>query len=106
MQEFWEEEQKKLEKDVREKGLSLAVFADWYNVGIMKEVRFFDQNTQQHWMPVTGGSHLPALNEFLETFGIAFTTQVVHGEWGSCAVRGVALFFLVLMSFPRRAHHA
>jgi membrane-bound transcription factor site-1 protease len=78
---LWEEEQRKLEKDIREHGLSVAVFADWYNVGIMKEVRFFDQNTQQHWTPVTGGAHLPALNEFLEVFGISFTTRVVNGEF-------------------------
>ena len=46
---------------------------------MMRKVGFFDQNTQQHWTPVTGGAHLPALNEFLEAFGIAFTTHIVHG---------------------------
>lgn len=78
-QELWEEEQRKLATDIREKGLSLAVFADWYNVDVMKKIRFFDQNTQQEWTPVSGGAHLPALNEFLEGFGIAFTTRVLQG---------------------------
>lgn len=99
MQELWEEEQRKLATDIRERGLSLAVFADWcasaghavwplfahtrahdrYNVDVMKKIRFFDQNTQQEWTPVSGGAHLPALNEFLEQFGIAFTTRVLQG---------------------------
>ena len=78
-EEYWEEEQKKLENDLRNKGLSLLVLADWYNVDVMKSLRFDDQNTQKEWTPVTGGAHLPALNDFLETFGIAFTTNVVRG---------------------------
>ena len=78
-EEFWEDEQKKLENDMRTKGLSLAVFADWYNIDVMIKLRFFDQNTQRQWTPVTGGAHLPALNDFLESFGIQFTTDVARG---------------------------
>lgn len=29
------------------KSLSLIVFADWYNVSVMKRVQFFDENTRQ-----------------------------------------------------------
>jgi membrane-bound transcription factor site-1 protease len=78
-EEMWEEEQRKLETDIRRNGLSLLVLADWYNVDVMKALRFDDQNTQQQWTPVTGGAHLPALNDFLEAFGIVFTTKVVRG---------------------------
>jgi membrane-bound transcription factor site-1 protease len=78
-EELWEEEQRKLEIDMRTLGLSLLVLADWYNVDVMKKLRFQDQNTQQQWTPVTGGAHLPALNEFLEVFGVAFSTRVVRG---------------------------
>lgn len=37
-EEFFPVEIKKLKRDVEEFGLSLAVFADWYNTDIMKEV--------------------------------------------------------------------
>lgn len=44
-EEFFPEEITKLKKDV-DSGLSLVVFADWYNVTIMKKVKFFDENTR------------------------------------------------------------
>lgn len=78
-EELWEEEQRKLEKDIRVNGLSLVVLADWYNVDVMKRLRFDDQNTRQQWTPVTGGAHLPALNDFLEVFGVGLTTSVLRG---------------------------
>ncbi len=27
-------------------GLSLVVFGDWYNVSVMKKVKFYDENTR------------------------------------------------------------
>lgn len=103
-EEFWEEEQRKLETDVRSLGLSLLVLADWYNVDVMKKLRFQDQNTQQQWTPITGGSHLPAVNEFLETFGIAFTTRVVRGL---IALNGRTFDYAsgsTIGAFPKDAH--
>ena len=44
-EEYFPEEVTKLRQDV-EKGLSVVVFADWYNVSIMKKVKFFDENTK------------------------------------------------------------
>ncbi len=103
-EELWEQEQRKLEGDITEHGLSLLVLADWYNVDLMKKLRFQDQNTQQQWTPVTGGSHLPALNEFLEAFGVAFTTRVVHGL---VSVNGRTFDYAsgsTIGAFPKGAH--
>lgn len=46
-EEFFEEEISKLHNDVANKSLSLIVFADWYNVSVMRRVQFFDENTRQ-----------------------------------------------------------
>ena len=55
-EEFFPEEIEKLRLDVNERGLSLIVFADWYNVEVMKKIKFYDENTRQWWMPDTGSS--------------------------------------------------
>ena len=34
-------------------GLSLVVVAEWYNSGVMQKIKFFDDNTQLHWLPHT-----------------------------------------------------
>ena len=44
-EEFFPEEIEKLRQDV-EQGLSLIVFADWYNVSLMRKVKFYDENTR------------------------------------------------------------
>lgn len=80
-EEYGEAERKKLESDVRDKGLSLVIFAEWYNVEFMKKMRFFDDNTHSHWTPVTGGANVPALNELLEPFGMAFNDDVLVGSF-------------------------
>ena len=46
-EEFFVEEISKLHNDIVNKSLSLIVFADWYNVSVMKRVQFFDENTRQ-----------------------------------------------------------
>jgi hypothetical protein len=46
-EEFFVEEISKLHNDVVNKSLSLIVFADWYNVSVMRRVQFFDENTRQ-----------------------------------------------------------
>lgn len=53
-EEFFPEEISKLQLDVEERGLSLVVFADWYNSDVMKKIKFYDENTRQWWMPDTG----------------------------------------------------
>ena len=44
-EEYFPEEVTKLKRDIDE-GLSVIVFADWYNVSVMKKVRFYDENTR------------------------------------------------------------
>ena len=79
-EEYFPEEVTKLRRDV-ENGLSLVVFADWYNISVMKKVKFYDENAKQLWMPVTGGSNIPALNYLLASWGVAFTDHVYEGDF-------------------------
>ncbi|XP_065207712.1 membrane-bound transcription factor site-1 protease [Planococcus citri] len=77
-EEFFSEEAAKLKKDV-DNGLSVIVFADWYNTTVMKKIKFFDENTRQWWMPNTGGSNIPALNDLLSTWSVAFGDRIYEG---------------------------
>ena len=47
----------------------------------MNTIKFFDENTQQWWTPVTGGSNIPALNDLLTQFGIAFSDGIYAGTY-------------------------
>jgi membrane-bound transcription factor site-1 protease len=79
-EEYYPEEIAKLKRDV-DAGLSVIVFADWYNVTVMKKVKFYDENTRQWWMPDTGGSNIPALNDLLASWGIEFGDRVFEGSF-------------------------
>ncbi|KAG2718459.1 hypothetical protein I3760_03G221600 [Carya illinoinensis] len=79
--EYFEEEIEKLRDDVISTGLGLAVFAEWYNVETMVKMRFFDDNTRSWWTPVTGGANIPALNDLLAPFGIAFGDKILNGDF-------------------------
>ncbi|XWS69891.1 hypothetical protein CRYUN_Cryun03dG0002600 [Craigia yunnanensis] len=79
--EYFQEEIEKLRDDVINAGLGLAVFAEWYNVDTMVKMRFFDDNTRSWWTPVTGGANIPALNDLLEPFGIAFGDKILNGDF-------------------------
>eukprot|EP01135_Chromosphaera_perkinsii_P002906 Nk52_evm17s230 gene=Nk52_evmTU17s230 len=78
-EEFFEEERVKLAKDVQEFGLGVVIFSDWYNTHMMKAIEFFDDNTQTKFEAETGGSNIPAINDLLQPFDIAFTDMVVDG---------------------------
>ncbi|XP_034950401.1 membrane-bound transcription factor site-1 protease-like isoform X2 [Chelonus insularis] len=81
-EEFFPEEIEKLKKDVEEEGLSVIIFADWYNVTVMQKVKFYDENTRQWWIPDTGGANIPALNDLLfNNWGIAFGDSVRDGQF-------------------------
>lgn len=75
-EEYFPEEAAKLYRDVREQGLSVLIFADWFNAGVIRQVKFFDENTRQWWVPDTGGANVPALNDLLAPFQVAFSDQV------------------------------
>eukprot|EP01018_Ginkgo_biloba_P001924 Gb_20792 [translate_table: standard] len=79
--EYFEEEIEKLQEDVQVHGLGLVVFADWYNVETMVKMKFFDDNTRSWWTPVTGGANIPALNDLLKPFGIAFGDTILNGAF-------------------------
>lgn len=79
--EYFEEEIEKLSYDVLNTGLGLAVFSEWYNVETMVKMRFFDDNTRSWWTPVTGGANIPALNDLLAPFGIAFGDKILNGDF-------------------------
>lgn len=79
-EEFFPEEVAKLKKDF-DAGLSVIVFADWFNVSVMRKVKFFDENTRQWWMPDTGGANVPALNDLLAPWGVALGDKVYEGDF-------------------------
>ncbi|KAA8534974.1 hypothetical protein F0562_029977 [Nyssa sinensis] len=79
--EYFTEEIEKLRDDIINTGLGLAVFAEWYNVDTMVKMRFFDDNTRSWWTPVTGGGNIPALNDLLAPFGIAFGDKILNGDF-------------------------
>lgn len=78
-EEYFDAEMAKLREDILERNLSVIVFADWYNASVMRKIQFYDENTRQWWMPDTGGANVPALNELLGEFGIAFGDVVAEG---------------------------
>jgi len=86
-EEFFIEEIAKIVQDVKYRGLSIVVFADWYNEDAMHAVRFFDENTQRMWRPFTGGANLPALNSLLHPFGITFGNRIYSGRFRLGVVR-------------------
>ncbi|XP_012846448.1 PREDICTED: subtilisin-like protease SBT6.1 isoform X2 [Erythranthe guttata] len=80
-EEYFPEEINKLKDDIINNGLGVAVFADWYNVDSMMKMKFFDDNTRSWWTPVTGGANVPALNDLLAYFGIAFGDKILNGDF-------------------------
>lgn len=61
-EEFHASEVRKVYEDVTRRGLSVIVFAEWYNASVIREAKFYDENTRKWWTPVTGGANVPALN--------------------------------------------
>ncbi|XP_041986880.1 membrane-bound transcription factor site-1 protease [Aricia agestis] len=78
--EYFPEEMATLKKAV-DSGLSLVVFADWYNASLLRHVNFYDENTRQWWTPETGGSNIPALNDLLSMYQVAFGDRVFEGSF-------------------------
>ncbi|EIE27171.1 subtilisin-like protein [Coccomyxa subellipsoidea C-169] len=102
-EEYYPEEIAKLEADV-EAGLGLIVFGEWYNVDTMVKMRFFDDNTRSWWTPITGGANVPALNDLLAPYGIAFGDAVLEGQ---ATIDGEQVFYASganLVRFPAGGH--
>uniref|UniRef100_A0A665UQG2 Membrane-bound transcription factor site-1 protease n=1 Tax=Echeneis naucrates TaxID=173247 RepID=A0A665UQG2_ECHNA len=79
-EEYFPEEITKLRRDI-DNGLSLIIFSDWYNTSVMRKVKFYDENTRQWWMPDTGGANIPALNDLISVWGMAFSDGLYEGEF-------------------------
>ena len=97
-EEYFAEEVTKLRDDVENKGLSVIVVADWFNVPVMRKIKFYDENTRQWWMPDTGGVNVPALNGLLSQWNMAFSDQVYEGEFEIGENKGTRLCFFILFS--------
>ena len=89
---FTAAERAKLAHDVTWGGLGVVVFAEWYSAAVLRQLRFYDENTHSTWTPLTGGANLPALNALLAPWGIAFGDGALLGELavGDGATRRVA----------------
>eukprot|EP00249_Psilotum_nudum_P017734 c26465_g1_i3 orf=1577-4720(+) len=98
--EYHKEEIEKIEHDVKYHGLGLIVFADWYHVETMVKMKFFDDNTRSWWTPVTGGANIPALNELLHPFGIAFSDMILNGPYSVGGERGFYASGTAIAKFP------
>ena len=75
-EEYFPEEVTKLKRDI-DNGLSVIVFADWYNTTVMRKVKFYDENTRSVSANVTFA--LPCLNWKL------CEINVIYGDWRKCA---------------------
>lgn len=102
--EYFKEEIEKLRDDVMITGLGLAVFSEWYNVETMVKMRFFDDNTRSWWTPVTGGANIPALNDLLAPFGIAFGDKILNGDFSIDGEQSRYASGTDIVRFPRGGH--
>ena len=48
---------------------------------VSEQVKFYDENTRQWWMPDTGGANVPALNDLLSVWGMAFSDGLYEGDF-------------------------
>jgi hypothetical protein len=66
---------------VRQLGLGVVAVADWFSQPALDQAAFFDDNTRSDWVAATGGANVPALNDLLAPFGVAFSDRVFDGAW-------------------------
>eukprot|EP01129_Flabellula_baltica_P013902 TRINITY_DN6554_c0_g1_i1.p1 TRINITY_DN6554_c0_g1~~TRINITY_DN6554_c0_g1_i1.p1 ORF type:complete len:945 (+),score=173.31 TRINITY_DN6554_c0_g1_i1:1-2835(+) len=97
--DFHQLEIEKVQEDIKE-GMSLVVLADWYDTELLDKLKIMDENTQQMWIPITGGANIPAVNELLETYGIAFGDRVYDGAF-TLSKTGYFASGNAIMSFPK-----
>ncbi|EFN59013.1 hypothetical protein CHLNCDRAFT_33771 [Chlorella variabilis] len=86
--EWYPEEVAKLAADVEGQGLGLLVFADWYHLESIQRLRFYDDNTRSWWEAATGGANVPALNDMLTPYGVAFESGALEVEVHIKGVQG------------------
>jgi membrane-bound transcription factor site-1 protease len=74
-------EVQKMVTDIRSKGLSLILIADWYDELIILDEKYIDDNTRSTWYPITGGANIPSMNNLLKNFGGQFGVQSYEGKF-------------------------
>ncbi|CAH0480439.1 unnamed protein product [Peronospora belbahrii] len=79
-EEFFRDEIVALQNAVMYSNVSLIVFADWYDNRLVDLLELFDTSTLSKWHAITGGANIPAINELLQDFRIAFGDGVVHSS--------------------------
>ena len=88
------------------RGLSVVVFADWYDKATMDRIRFFDENTKASWAPLTGGANVPAINALLSPYNISLdTSRVLAGSYrlaGAPSLRARFASGAGIAAFPAR----
>ncbi|KAG7391689.1 Membrane-bound transcription factor site-1 protease [Phytophthora pseudosyringae] len=79
-EEFFRDEVVALQAAIKYSNVSLIVFADWYDNRMLDSLELFDTSTLSKWRAITGGSNIPAINELLNDFHIAFGDGVVYSS--------------------------
>ena len=77
---FSQKEIEKIEYDVIKTGLSLIIFADWFDVSMIEKNTYYNSAKFESLKPVIGGSNIPSLNDLLFSFGIALGSSVFAGD--------------------------
>lgn len=70
----------KIENDVIKNGLSLIIFADWFDLSIIEKNIYFNPSKSENVKPIVGGSNIPSLNDLLKPFDIALGRSVFSGD--------------------------
>ncbi|KAL4161392.1 hypothetical protein PRNP1_001946 [Phytophthora ramorum] len=79
-EEFFRDEIVALQAAVKYSNVSLIVFADWYDNRMLDSLELFDTSTLSKWHAITGGANIPAINELLHDFHIAFGDGVIYSS--------------------------
>lgn len=101
-EEFYEDEIAHVQDAVTSSGVSVIVVSDWYNLDLIRSLRFFDDNSRQWWLPMTGGSNVPALNDLLAPFGIQLGSRVFSGDFFAGDRQGFFASGTSIVEFPER----
>lgn len=62
---------------VQNHGLHVLLFTEWAHAKVMQFVTFTDAASKVRWVPVTGGTHVAAVNELLSRFQLSQSTDCV-----------------------------
>jgi len=76
---FSEAESEAFKSAVREGRIVAVVVAEWYDLKGIDDLAFEEGNTRSFWKAVGGGANVPAINQILKPFGIAFGDRTYSG---------------------------